>query len=192
MKSAPRSLWLFGLVEKTASYANLARRSLGQPGFVAAAGAFRDLYCPQDGHYQSDKLFISWVKRILQLAVFVLLVLWVPATMGCTLERISLCEWFCCDREAAADHEGQTGGSSHPVGCAEGSICDLLESGLFFKSQKIVKLTPAIAGLVVSQPRAISRLDPDFTPSPSVSPPVPDWLFFQRAVLPVRAPSLAS
>ena len=128
---------------------------------------------------------------MLQTAAFLLLALWVPATMGCTLERIELWECFCCDHKASA-HEGEAQEHPHPMDCDGCIVCHALESGHFFQSQKIVKLAPVIVWLVVLQPTAISQTDPSFTPSSSVSPPVPDWLFFQRAVLPVRAPSLAS
>jgi hypothetical protein len=112
--------------------------------------------------------------------------------MGCTLERIDLWECFCCDQETAAHDECENQEHPHPVDCDGCIVCSALESGHFFQSQQIVKLAPIIAWLAVLQPTVICQLDPCPTPSSSVSPPVPDWLFFQRAVLPVRAPSLAS
>ena len=144
------------------------------------------------GHWTLDQLSNSALKRLLQLAALLLLTLWVPATMGCTLERIDLWECFCCAEETAAHDEGEEQEHPHPVDCTGCTVCDALESGHFFQSQKIVKLVPFIAWLVVLQPTATCQLDPCPTPSSSVSPPVPDWLFFQRAVLSVRAPSLAS
>lgn len=118
-----------------------------------------------------------------------LLVLWVPATMHCTLETVpgfSFLQW-CCGGDAAPE-------PGHP--CDEDS-CSAVESG-FYKiednpgySAAWVVLALRTAKEWVVEPAADSLAD--FIPASSSPPELPRlWQFIYRTALPPRAPSLVA
>jgi hypothetical protein len=131
-------------------------------------------------------LDVTWFAKS---AAVLLLALWVPATMHCTLETMpgfSFLQWCCGTDEAPAqDHD-----------CSQ-DFCSAVESG-FYKIEDNPTLAPGLALLLafatwngVAEPAA--ECAPDFLPASSAPPELPRfWQFSYRTALPPRAPSLVA
>jgi hypothetical protein len=126
--------------------------------------------------------------RSKNLVALLLLVVWMPATMCCALERAGVPFFQQCCEDDAAD-------GSHKDPCGDKTCC-LLESGKY--------QTPNPTPLLISPEFLLSFVYVAFVEPPEASlssfePPEsspPDlpvtWQFSSRAALPVRAPSIAS
>ena len=126
------------------------------------------------------------VRALAKTMAFVLLALWVPATMHCALETVpglSFLQWCCGSDEAPqAAHD-----------CSQDS-CSAVESG-FYKIEDNPTVAPGLAALL-----ALTDSDgfveppadppPHSTPASSAPPELPRfWQFSYRTALPPRAPS---
>jgi len=118
-----------------------------------------------------------------------LLALWVPVTMHCTLENVPGFSFFqyCCG-----------GDETPPVpGDCEDDTCGTVESGLY-KLEEDPAITPALTSLLVvvawnsvtEPPADTAPLFASSSPAPPELPKV--WQFFHRTALPPRAPSVAA
>ena len=131
-------------------------------------------------------LRVTWFMK--SVAVL-LLALWVPVTMHCTLETMpgfSFLQWCCGGDEAPEqDHD-----------CSQ-DFCSAVESGLY-KIEDNPAVVPALVLLLafaawdcVAEPPTDSA--PQFVPVSSAPPELPRlWQFSYRTALPPRAPSLVA
>jgi hypothetical protein len=131
-------------------------------------------------------LRMAWFAKS---AAVLLLALWVPATMHCSLEIMpgfSFLQWCCGGDEAPGqDHD-----------CSQDS-CSAVESG-FYKIEDNPTVTPGLAlplafaawDWVAEQPAESAS---HFAPVSSVPPELPRfWQFSYRTALPPRAPSFVA
>jgi len=127
----------------------------------------------------------------LKLASLLLLALWLPATLHCSLEGVGLDALFACS-EASAQAEHADQNAAHTDGC------QIIESGQFAVSQSriISALLPAPAGVFVHCLLQIvppERAAGTFACRQTEPPPLQrTWQFVRRAALPARAPDIAA
>jgi hypothetical protein len=120
------------------------------------------------------------MRRLRSLAAWLLVVLWLPATLHCSLEQAGLLG----GDEACAES------------CATDN-CDVLESGLFKSTTAVLKV-PAPTALTclccLNEITPETIVVPPLSPEGTVSPPelARTWQFTARAAPPPRAPSPAS
>jgi hypothetical protein len=116
-----------------------------------------------------------------------LLALWLPVTMHCTLETVpgfSFLQWCCGEDECE-----QT-----PSNCGE-EICGEVESGSY-RLEENPNLAPGLVLLVAIADcdritRPLAAPAPRLVPASSAPPELPRfWQFHYRMALPPRAPSL--
>jgi hypothetical protein len=117
-----------------------------------------------------------------KLTALVFLVLWVPITAHCNLEKISGLEFLHCP--------GETPESSN----CEADGCQTVESGAYRipdNSETVALPIFCVAAYLMAEP--VERVQPLLGPFrlPSSAPPdlSRSWQFVSRAALPVRAPS---
>jgi hypothetical protein len=121
------------------------------------------------------------VSRLHKLTALVFLVIWVPITAHCSLEKIPGLEFLHCP--------GDTPESS----TCEGDSCKTVESGSY-KISDNSDLVPHPVFRVLAEPLAEpAQSIPLLGPLRLPSFPPPDlprcWQFFSRAAMPARAPS---
>jgi len=129
------------------------------------------------------------MSRWKTLAAVVLLVLWLPASMHCAMDRVGLLEsepGCCADKPAQAPHADQCG-----------DRCVVLDGGIHKLGGELLKdpapvLLLALDWFVseVRESKAVRQISPpaaDFPPVYSRT-----WQFVTRAALPPRAPSPVS
>ena len=131
-------------------------------------------------------VLVFWqMNRVYRAVALVFLVLWVPITAHCCLEKLPGLEFLQC----ASD----TSGSPN----CEGDACQTIESGAY-KISESPRTAPAPAFFVL--PLAPLPLIEDAAANKSPAgtlvaarPDLPkSWQFISRTALPVRAPSLLS
>ncbi len=130
------------------------------------------------------------LKRCVQNLWLLVLALWLPCTMHCSLEAAGLTLSNCCESSAHEEHP-----SAAPAGdpCHDCPDCASVESGGLVKSGQSAKVQPV--------PVTLCLLVLFATPAPptpagafllrALSPPElpPAWRFAERVALPPRAPS---
>jgi hypothetical protein len=125
------------------------------------------------------------VSRCIKCIALLLLVLWVPVSMHCTLETMPPFSFLqCCCGEA----EGQ-----QQAGDCEEDVCGAVESG-FYKIEDNPTLAPDLAMMLVLATDWVAEAlsaPPSQIEVPSAAPPeLPRvWQFSYRTALPPRAPS---
>src|SRR6185369_6609673 len=123
------------------------------------------------------------MSKLQQLTALVFLVLWVPITAHCHLEKVPGLEFLKCPSD------------TQDSGCQDG--CQVVESGLYKIPEHSV-LVPAPVDLLVPcfEPTLADEVQPGSVPLGLLSLAPPDlrqsWQFVSRAALPVRAPSSLS
>jgi hypothetical protein len=124
------------------------------------------------------------MRKLHRLTALVFMVLWVPITAHCYLEKLPGLEFLQC--------AGDSGDTSD----CQGDGCQIVESGFYKISnhRDCVAVAPVLA--VVVLPRV---LDDSFATAGGLAvfeiapPELPQsWQFLSRTALPVRAPSFAS
>lgn len=126
--------------------------------------------------------------RLRHLAAWMLVALWLPATLHCDFEAVGLDTLFHCE----TDHHSQ---SDEP---ASDDSCDVVENGWFKLSATQVGLAApllSVCTLCFSSPLPADPLDsPAIEPSEELVAPAEvarTWQFVVRAALPARAPNLS-
>jgi hypothetical protein len=121
------------------------------------------------------------MRRLYRLTAVVFLVLWVPITAHCYLEKIPALAFLQCSAESDCAGDG----------------CQVIESGLYKISDNSLAIPQPVTGKIVSvvpAPLDVPLLDR--SPCGLLSDAKPDlprrWQFIARTALPVRAPSLLS
>lgn len=129
------------------------------------------------------------MSRLRKLAAFLLVALWLPATLHCQLEGLGLDAIFACaDQPAEAAHADDNG-------CTDDG-CQTIESGQITVAKSRVDLS-LLPVLVSTCTHCLLSVAPP-TPAPEISATRQDemlplqrtWQFARRAALPARAPSL--
>lgn len=129
------------------------------------------------------------MPHVRRLFVWVMVALWLPATLHCAIDRAGMFESqpACCDEHANQIPDAED--------CAE--RCDLLNGGTPNLANDVVKVSAPVLLTCLSCLVERAR-EPVFVPllSPvsAESPPewVRTWQFVERAAWPARAPSFAS
>jgi hypothetical protein len=123
------------------------------------------------------------VPRLWNALALVLLVLWLPATSHCALERLTAGDTHTCGASCSHDHDG--------AGTGE---CALVEGGDYLPGAASTATVPPTSVLLAAlAPRAPSG-QCSAARAPSPSPPGGDaapervWAFAHRLVPPSRAP----
>src|SRR6059036_3645002 len=125
------------------------------------------------------------MSRLYKLTALVFLVLWVPITAHCHLEKVPGLEFLKCASDTPERSD------------CEGDGCQTVESGLY-KISDNSRTAPLPAACVVGclVPKPADDLQPSRGPLRSLSCAPPDlpqrWQFISRAAPPVRAPSSLS
>lgn len=126
---------------------------------------------------------MQWLSRI---TIFILLVVWLPATQHCAFATIANLETSECD--AICDHND----SGDQL-----NACTLVESGDYTSASNLAHVPIPNPSAIVCLIRLHARLLSD--PLPLAHPAwtkddpsawVPSWAFVARAALPARAPNL--
>jgi hypothetical protein len=130
-------------------------------------------------------LVILMMCKLHKLAAFLFLVLWLPVTSHCQLEKVPGLEFLQCASDTPENSN------------CEGDACQTIESGQYKisdNSQTVpVPVFQVLPTVKLSQTECVQ---PVFGPlrlltcAPPELPPC--WRFILRAALPVRAPSLVS
>jgi hypothetical protein len=133
------------------------------------------------------------VKRCVQFLWLLVLALWLPCTMHCTLEAAGITLSNCCESSHGQEHSD---GSPATDPCHDCHACSAVESDGMVKADSAVKVQPLLAVVCV-----LLRLEALTVPTTAevsrawaISPPElpPSWRFAERAALPPRAPSRLS
>lgn len=137
----------------------------------------------------ANSVIVSTVRIARTIIAAVLLALWVPVSVHCTLEAVSGLELIgCCFGDQAEPHQDND--------CADDG-CEVVESGQYVTNQREVEL---VAPVILLSFNFFIPVDHESTYSAHFvhSPPaVPDelaacWQFVLRAAPSPRAPSLLS
>lgn len=128
---------------------------------------------------------MNWLMK---LAAMLMLALWVPATMHCSLEPLPAFDFLqqCCSDE-----------DSHETSdtCCSRDFCQTVESGLYKIEDQPTLMPSTFLPSAFNVPALLGEIaSDDAMPRPvriSISPPdhVRTWQFSQRAALSPRAPS---
>ncbi len=138
--------------------------------------------------YESFRL-----KRCVQYLWLLVLALWLPCTMHCTLEAAGITLSNCCEASLGEEHSAGSAETDPCHGCQE---CSTVESDGVVKTDSSVKVEPLLAIVCV-----LIRLEALATPASAqltwsrvIAPPElpPSWRFAERVALPPRAPSRLS
>jgi hypothetical protein len=128
------------------------------------------------------------MPRMRQLFAWVMVALWLPASLHCAIDRAGLFD----AKPACCDHEKD---QAPDKSCAE--RCNLLDAGAQKLANDFAKapapfLVICVAGLIelASEPAFVPQISPVRSESPPELPRT--WQFVTRAALSPRAPSLAS
>lgn len=136
-----------------------------------------------------------WWKRCLWLVV---MAVWLPATMHCSLEAAGWMASDCCASACSQDHDdaGLVGGEgdSHPhpePGSCE--VCSTVESGGYHRVPPVLLTKPDLLLLWVAWVETRMTVESDARPESErieeSGPPHPGWRRRERVALPPRAPS---
>jgi hypothetical protein len=126
------------------------------------------------------------MKTIQKLTALVFLVLWVPVTAHCSLEKVPGLEFLQCASDTAGDSN------------CEGDSCQTIESGFYkISDNTCIVRVPAFYVILFTVPSQTVIQHLSAHPCPrtqsSFPPDLPQsWQFISRTALPVRAPSIVS
>ena len=140
-----------------------------------------------------QSLWMALLSRSLKSLWIIVLALWLPCTMHCSLEAAGISLVECCFRSMSPQPEPDC----HPTqSCEHCEVCSSVESGGYVKQDPSVDLKPflAVAWLLVRRellPPPVSTPDSSLRAIP-LSELSPSWRFVARAALPPRAPSRVS
>lgn len=133
------------------------------------------------------------LSRLAQRLWLLVLALWLPCTMHCSLEAAGVSLFDCCTR-SEANQNPRSSHSSDP--CRDCHTCSAVESGGYIKQDQSVSAKPllAVSWLLVRLEFVISAPATDGSSLRAIPPPElpPPWRFAERAALPPRAPSAVS
>jgi hypothetical protein len=126
------------------------------------------------------------VRIVNQVVALLLLALWMPATLHCTIDAVMHSDRTNC--ESSCNHES---------GDSEGEICGSVESGSFISqlerliiSEPNLAIVECLACLHARLLFAVAPLPPPAWTKDDPSGWVPQWAFAARAAMPARAPNL--
>ena len=132
------------------------------------------------------------MKRCVQFLWLLVLALWLPCTMHCTLEAAGITLSNCCESSHNTEHSD---GSPPTDPCHDCHACSAVESDGMVKADSSVKVQPLLAVVCVRlRLEALAVPATEASRAWAVSPPEPppSWRFTERAALPPRAPSRLS
>lgn len=126
------------------------------------------------------------MSRLLKTIALLLLAVWLPATLHCSLEAVGF-ELECHDAPADADVHG-----------CHADACDVVEGGSYAKSIIHLRVLPPaltedIGALLLLMVRPVEMAGPEVRrdDSPEITGLQRTWSFDRRAALPARAPDRA-
>lgn len=126
------------------------------------------------------------MSRLLKIISLLLLAVWLPATLHCSLEAVGF-ELECHDAPADVDAHG-----------CQADACDVVEGGSYAKSIAGLRVLPPaftedIGALILTMLRPVEIAEPEVrrVDSPEITGLSRTWSFDRRAALPARAPARA-
>ncbi len=126
------------------------------------------------------------MSRLFKTIALLLLAVWLPATLHCSLEAVGL-ELEC--------HDGPADVGAH---ACHADACEVVEDGSYAKSVITLRVPPPalaedLGALLLMMVRPVLIAEPDVRPDdpPRVMALQRTWSFDRRAALPARAPDRA-